>query len=113
MPPRKPDTSRLTRAIHPMPAFVKALLVGRGLMDAYRSRPAYQQNDYIGWIMRAKLDATRQKRVTQMLDELDAGNKYMNMNWSGRVRASGRVHGSPRRPKAGVNMAWKGKRGAG
>ena len=51
-------------------------------MDAYRSRPAYQQNDYIGWITRAKRAATKQKRLHQMLHELEGGKLYMNMKWS-------------------------------
>ncbi|MCK7537754.1 MAG: YdeI/OmpD-associated family protein [Marinilabiliales bacterium] len=42
-------------------------------MDAYQSRPPYQQNDYIGWINRAKLESTKQKRLNQMLDELKKG----------------------------------------
>ncbi|WP_146655454.1 YdeI/OmpD-associated family protein [Labilithrix luteola] len=71
----------LKRAIQPMPAFVKRALDERGLMPAYRARPAFQQNDYLGWIARAKRDETKQKRLTQMLDELDAGDVYMNMKW--------------------------------
>ena len=39
-------------------------------MDAYRARPPYQQNDYIGWISRAKKDETKQKRLAQMLENL-------------------------------------------
>ncbi|WIG98752.1 YdeI/OmpD-associated family protein [Myxococcus sp. SDU36] len=73
----------LKRAIQPMPASVRAALVKRGLMEAYKARPPYQQNDYLGWIARARLEATRQKRLDQMLDELDGGTKYMNMAWSG------------------------------
>ena len=42
-------------------------------------RPPYQRNDYIGWITRAKLPATRQKRLEQMLDELEKGDAYMKM----------------------------------
>lgn len=64
-----------------MPAFMQRALVQRRLMRAYRSRPAYQQNDYIGWITRAKLAATRNKRLAQMLDELARGDKYMKMAW--------------------------------
>lgn len=37
-----------------MPDFVSQALAARGLEQAYRDRPAYQQNDYIGWITRAK-----------------------------------------------------------
>lgn len=64
-----------------MPAFVRDALVARGLMQRYLERPPYQQNDYIGWITRAKRDETRQKRLQQMLDELDRGDVYMNMPW--------------------------------
>ena len=71
----------LKRTKYPMPAFVREALQGRGLMEAYRARPPYQQNDYIGWITRAKTEATRQKRLNQMLDELDDGKLYMNMAW--------------------------------
>ncbi|MDX1379069.1 MAG: YdeI/OmpD-associated family protein, partial [Anaerolineales bacterium] len=51
------------------------------LMDAYNARPPYQRNDYIGWITRAKREATQQKRLNQMLDELKKGNVYMKMKW--------------------------------
>jgi len=69
----------LKRPRYPMPDFVREALLGRGLMDAYRERPAYQQNDYIGWITRAKRQETVGKRLAQMLDELESGDKYMNM----------------------------------
>lgn len=49
----------------------------------YRLRPAYQQNDYIGWIIRAKQPSTQQKRLAQMLDELVRGDVYMKMAWRG------------------------------
>jgi uncharacterized protein YdeI (YjbR/CyaY-like superfamily) len=72
----------LKRQKHPMPDFVREALDRRGLMDAYHSRPPYQQNDYIGWITRAKLETTRQKRLDQMLEELKGGKYYMNMEWT-------------------------------
>lgn len=62
-----------------MPAFVKQALEGRGLMDEYIERPAYQQNDYIGWISRAKRQETKEKRLQQMLEEHEKGGVYMNM----------------------------------
>jgi uncharacterized protein YdeI (YjbR/CyaY-like superfamily) len=65
-----------------MPEDVGALLRERGLAQAYNARPAYQQNDYIGWIGRAKRPETRQKRVDQMLEELQAGGVYMRMKWN-------------------------------
>lgn len=73
--------SRLKRPRYPMPDFVREALLARGLMDAYRARPAYQQNDYLGWIGRAKREATIQKRLAQMLDELEAGDLYMKMTY--------------------------------
>jgi uncharacterized protein YdeI (YjbR/CyaY-like superfamily) len=74
--------SPLTRTRHEMPVDVREALEARGLMDAYHARPDYQQNDYIGWITRAKLPDTRQKRLNQMLDELERGGVYMNMKWN-------------------------------
>jgi len=73
------DYSNLKRARYAMPDVVAQALGERGLMGAYRARPAYQQNDYLGWIARAKRDETKQKRLRQMLDELETGGVYMNM----------------------------------
>ena len=73
--------SRLKRARHEMPDFVRDALLERGLMEVYRSRPPYQQNDYIGWITRAKRPETKAKRLAQMLDELEGGDKYMKMDY--------------------------------
>jgi uncharacterized protein YdeI (YjbR/CyaY-like superfamily) len=64
-----------------MPGFVADALSEHGLLDAYTSRPAYQQNDYIGWISRAKRPETKEKRLRQMLDELRRGVVYMKMNY--------------------------------
>ena len=77
----KSDFSKLKRDIQPMPDFVEEALLRDGLMDHYRKRPAYQQNDYIGWINRAKRNETKQKRLNQMLDELRQGDVYMKMDW--------------------------------
>mgnify|MGYP001224219217 CR=1 FL=1 len=77
------DTSRLKREINPMPDDIRSLLDERGLTAAYNARPAYQQNDYLGWIARAKRPETRQKRIDQMLEELERGGVYMRMKWSG------------------------------
>lgn len=71
--------ANLQRPRHPIPEFVTRALEERGLAEAYHARPAYQQNDYIGWISRAKREETREKRLRQMLDELEAGGVYMNM----------------------------------
>lgn len=62
-----------------MPDFVRVALEKRGLWEAYRQRPAYQRNDYLGWINRAKRQETKEKRLHQMLDELEQGGVYMNM----------------------------------
>ncbi|MEM8485256.1 MAG: YdeI/OmpD-associated family protein, partial [Bacteroidota bacterium] len=57
------DFSKLKRPRYPMPEFVFEALHARGLMDAYKARPSYQQNDYVGWITRAKRAQTVQKRL--------------------------------------------------
>lgn len=69
------------RPHYPMPDFVYDALEERSLTDAYYARPPYQQNDYIGWITRAKRAETQEKRIAQMLDELEQGDVYMKMDW--------------------------------
>ena len=78
------DFSKLRRERVPMPPFVRDALDEAGLRDAYGRRPAYQQNDYLGWIERARREETKQKRLGQMLEELEAGDVYMKMAWSPR-----------------------------
>jgi len=73
----------LRRPLEPMPADVRRLLAARGLTRAYGERPSYQRNDYLRWFARAKLSATRQKRIEQMLTELARGGVYMKMKWAG------------------------------
>lgn len=81
--------SRLTRPIEPMPSVVEDALMDSGLVEAYRSRPDYQQNDYLGWINRAKRPETKERRLQQMLSELERGDVYMKMDWRpGRVSRS-------------------------
>ena len=70
----------MKRPIHPMPSFVEHALEDRSLTTDYRSRPAYQQNDYIGWINNARRQETKEKRLHQMLDELERGGVYMKMS---------------------------------
>jgi uncharacterized protein YdeI (YjbR/CyaY-like superfamily) len=72
--------SNLKRKRHEMPDFIRNALSEQGLMDDYKKRPDYQQNDYIGWITRAKREETKQKRLSQMLDELEVGGIYMKMS---------------------------------
>jgi uncharacterized protein YdeI (YjbR/CyaY-like superfamily) len=69
----------LKRQKHRMPAYVRQALEKHRLVDAYNARPAYQQNDYLGWILRAKRDDTKEKRLKQMLGELAKGGVYMKM----------------------------------
>ena len=64
-----------------MPDDVREALRAHGLLDRYAQRPWYQRNDYLGWFNRAKRDATRTRRLNQMLDELRSGGTYMNMAW--------------------------------
>jgi uncharacterized protein YdeI (YjbR/CyaY-like superfamily) len=82
MAPRT-DTGRLKRQIYDVPDDIRQALEARGVLAAYAARPAYQQNDYVGWITRAKRTETRQRRLDQMLEELAAGGVYMRMKWRG------------------------------
>jgi hypothetical protein len=72
---------RPRRARQPMDDAVRTALEERELMGAYRARPPYQQNDYLGWINGAKREETKAKRLQQMLEELERGDRYMKMAW--------------------------------
>ena len=74
-----PQKNSLIRPLHAIPDDVRKALEENDLIKAYDERPAYQRNDYIGWILRAKRSETREKRIRQMLIELKEGGVYMNM----------------------------------
>lgn len=69
-----------------MPKFVKEALESNGVVEDFENRPAYQQNDYIGWINRAKREETKLKRLNQMLTELKKGGVYMKMSHPASVK---------------------------
>ncbi|MGA9659981.1 MAG: YdeI/OmpD-associated family protein [Asticcacaulis sp.] len=73
----------MTDTIHPIPDDVRQLLHARGLYARYEERPPYQQNDYMGWIAQANREGTRDRRIQQMLDELESGGLYMKARWKG------------------------------
>ena len=79
--------STLTRPLTPMPDFVQQALEQHGLVQDYAARPAYQQNDYLRWITRAKREETKCKRLQQMLDELKQGGVYMKMKHPASAKA--------------------------
>ncbi len=66
-----------------MPEFVLLALEAHGLRAAYDARPPYQRNDYLLWINKAQREETKQKRLAQMLAELESGGVYMRMQWNG------------------------------
>jgi bacteriocin resistance YdeI/OmpD-like protein len=66
----------------PMPGNVRSALEKRNLMDAYLARPAYQKDDYLKWIALAVGPAAKQKRLDQMLDELDKGGLFKGEPWT-------------------------------
>jgi hypothetical protein len=66
----------------PMPGNVRAALEKRNLMDAYMARPEYQKGDYLKWISLAAGPAAKQKRLDQMLEELEKGNLFKGEAWT-------------------------------
>lgn len=68
----------------PMPDDIRTALLEADLWSAYQDRPPYQRNDYIGWITRARKPDTRTRRMSQMLEELKAGDRYMKMAYRAR-----------------------------
>lgn len=74
----------LRRQVFPMPDFVISALEKECLTERYYNRPLYQQNDYIGWITRAKRQETISKMLNQMIRELKSGDQYMGMKYNGK-----------------------------
>jgi uncharacterized protein YdeI (YjbR/CyaY-like superfamily) len=58
------DFTQLKREQYPMPEYIKQVLDKNNVSSDYELRPAYQQNDYIGWIERAKKQETKEKRAS-------------------------------------------------
>lgn len=81
---KSPDSSNLKRPIQPMPESVATALRDHLLEGVWSQRPAYQRNDYLSWINRAVRNATKTKRLEQILHELEAGDVYMGMPWKRR-----------------------------
>ena len=75
------EERRLSRWIHPLPDFIDDALRENNLDHIYKSRPAYQKNDYIAWIGRSRTEKTLIKRLDQMLEELKNGDRYMDMKY--------------------------------
>jgi hypothetical protein len=65
-----------------MPGNVRAALEKRNLMDAYLARPSYQRDDYLKWIALAVGPAAKQKRLDQMLEDLEQGHSYKGEPWT-------------------------------
>ncbi|MBP6631940.1 MAG: YdeI/OmpD-associated family protein [Kofleriaceae bacterium] len=65
-----------------MPGHVRAALDKRDLLEAFRARPRYQQDDYLKWLALAVGEAAKKARLAQFLDELAAGDKFKGEPWS-------------------------------
>ena len=63
-----------------LPGFIQLALESRHLVEAFGSRPAAQRDHYVRRILRAVRAETVQRRLDQMLDELE-GDLYMNRPW--------------------------------
>ena len=81
-----PSAERLIRPLQAMPRDIAERLAELSLRGAHDARPAYQRNDYLAWIGRAKRPETREKRLVPMLEELAGGDRYMHMAWRGAQR---------------------------
>jgi hypothetical protein len=78
------EEKKLSREVYPLPDFIDDALKEDKVDHLYMKRPAYQKNDYIGWIGSARTEKTLIKRLDQMLVELRDGNKYMKMRYGPR-----------------------------
>ena len=75
-------SSHPNNSSQPMPGNVRGALAKQNLMDAFRARPDYQQNDYLKWITTAAGPAAKQQRLDQMLEELQKGGLFKGEPWT-------------------------------
>jgi uncharacterized protein YdeI (YjbR/CyaY-like superfamily) len=68
-----------------LPAFIRDALESRGLLEAFARRTAAQRDHYVRRILRAVRSATVEKRLEQMLAELE-GDLYMKRPWRPRAQ---------------------------
>jgi len=75
-------SSHPNKSPQPMPGNVRGALAKANLMDAFRARPDYQQNDYLKWITTAAGPTAKQQRLDQMLEELEKGGVFKGEPWT-------------------------------
>jgi uncharacterized protein YdeI (YjbR/CyaY-like superfamily) len=68
---------RLRRKPNELPEHVKQALEQAALRADFDARPAYQRDEYLAWLTRAKQPEVRAKRLALMLAELEAGGVFM------------------------------------
>lgn len=78
----KPKAAPAPRSEKELPNDLRRILVQEGQLENYEARPRYQRTDYISWIEKAARTETREKRITQMLEELQNGDAYMGMAYT-------------------------------
>src|SRR4051812_43556158 len=66
----------------PMPGQVKGALAKRNLLDTYIARPQYQKDDYLKWVAAAAGPTEKQKRIDQLVDEIEKGNVFKGEPWT-------------------------------
>jgi hypothetical protein len=64
-----------------LPGFVTEALSARGLAGAFEARPDYQQAHYVRRVLRARAQATAERRLEQLLADLEAG-EYFGRAWA-------------------------------
>jgi len=75
-------SSHPNNSSQPMPGNVRGALAKKKLVDAFRARPDYQQNEYLKWIATGAGPAAKQQRLDQMLDELEKGGLFKGEPWT-------------------------------
>jgi len=70
-----------------LPRFVRSALESRGLLEAFAERPPAQRAHYVRRILRAARASTAEKRLEQMLSELEGG-LHMKRPWTPRPARS-------------------------
>lgn len=61
--------------LHELPDFIKKEILAKKIHETWESLTPIQRNEYICWVTMAKQDATKEKRLRIMIENLSDGKR--------------------------------------
>jgi uncharacterized protein YdeI (YjbR/CyaY-like superfamily) len=61
--------------LHELPDFIKNTILEKNIHETWESLTPIQRNEYICWVTMAKQEATKEKRLRIMVENLSGGKR--------------------------------------